>query len=178
MGEAAVLAACGQARQRRAAGRRRCCSLRPWERRRRRRPRRRRAPRLRRRGRSTATRSKSRIGGERRGRPLHRRRHAGDGQAGHAGAVLRAAAPRPSTTAWSRAGGCGSSSASSGATSTAGCSPTSTSGDRFVNASLVRRGLARTLTIPPNDRFAPLFRRLELRAARAGRGPLGRLLSS
>ena len=32
-------------------------------------------------------------------------------------------------------GGCGSSSASSAATSTAGCSPTSTSGDRFVNAS-------------------------------------------
>jgi micrococcal nuclease len=43
-------------------------------------------------------------------------------------------------------------------------------GDRFVNASLVRRGLARSLTIPPNNRFAPLFRRLELRAARAGRG--------
>ena len=43
-------------------------------------------------------------------------------------------------------------------------------GRRFVNAMLVRRGLARTLTIPPNDRFAPLFRRLELRAARAGRG--------
>lgn len=44
---------------------------------------------------------------------------------------------------------------------------------RFVNASLVRRGLARSLTIPPNDRFAPLFRRLELRAARAGRGLWG-----
>lgn len=43
----------------------------------------------------------------------------------------------------------------------------------FVNASLVRRGLARTLTIPPNDRFAPLLRRLELRAARAGRGLWG-----
>jgi micrococcal nuclease len=43
-------------------------------------------------------------------------------------------------------------------------------GDRMVNAILVRRGLARTLTIPPNDRFAPLFRRLELRAARSGRG--------
>jgi micrococcal nuclease len=43
-------------------------------------------------------------------------------------------------------------------------------GQRFVNASLVRRGLARSLTIPPNDRFAPLFRRLEMRAARAGRG--------
>ena len=27
-------------------------------------------------------------------------------------------------------------------------------GGRFVNAELVRRGLARTLTIPPNDRFA------------------------
>jgi len=46
-------------------------------------------------------------------------------------------------------------------------------GDRFVNASLVRRGLARTLTIPPNDRFAPLLRGLELRAARAGRGLWG-----
>ena len=46
-------------------------------------------------------------------------------------------------------------------------------GRRFVNAALVRRGLARTLTIPPNDRFAPLLRRLELRAARAGRGLWG-----
>jgi endonuclease YncB( thermonuclease family) len=44
---------------------------------------------------------------------------------------------------------------------------------RFVNAILVRRGLARSLTIPPNDRFAPLFERLELRAARAGRGLWG-----
>lgn len=46
-------------------------------------------------------------------------------------------------------------------------------GRRFVEAALVRRGLARTLTIPPNDRFAPLLRRLELRAARAGRGLWG-----
>jgi micrococcal nuclease len=46
-------------------------------------------------------------------------------------------------------------------------------GRRFVNAELVRRGLARSLTIPPNDRFAPLFRRLELRAARGGRGLWG-----
>jgi micrococcal nuclease len=43
----------------------------------------------------------------------------------------------------------------------------------FVNATLVRRGLAQTLTIPPNDRFAPLLRRLELNAARAGRGLWG-----
>jgi micrococcal nuclease len=43
-------------------------------------------------------------------------------------------------------------------------------GDRLVNAMLVRRGLARTLTIPPNDRLAPLFDRLEREAARAGRG--------
>lgn len=42
--------------------------------------------------------------------------------------------------------------------------------ERFVNAALVRGGYARTLTIPPNDRYAPLLRRLELRAARAGRG--------
>jgi micrococcal nuclease len=46
-------------------------------------------------------------------------------------------------------------------------------GRRFVNAELVRRGLARSLTIPPNDRFAPLFRRLELGAARGGRGLWG-----
>lgn len=46
-------------------------------------------------------------------------------------------------------------------------------GRRFVNAILMRRGFARSLTIPPNDRFAPLFRRLELRAARAGRGLWG-----
>jgi micrococcal nuclease len=46
-------------------------------------------------------------------------------------------------------------------------------GERSVNAMLLRRGLARTLTIPPNDRYAPLFHRLELRAARAGRGLWG-----
>jgi micrococcal nuclease len=46
-------------------------------------------------------------------------------------------------------------------------------GRRFVSAILARRGLARSLTIPPNDRFAPLLRRLELRAARAGRGLWG-----
>jgi micrococcal nuclease len=46
-------------------------------------------------------------------------------------------------------------------------------GPTFVNAVLVRRGLARTLTIPPNDRYAPLLRGLELAAARAGRGLWG-----
>jgi micrococcal nuclease len=46
-------------------------------------------------------------------------------------------------------------------------------GRRFVNPILVRRGLARSLTIPPNDRFARRFRRLELGAARAGRGLWG-----
>ena len=46
-------------------------------------------------------------------------------------------------------------------------------GDRFVNAELVRRGLARTLTIPPNDRFAGRFKRLEIAAARAGLGLWG-----
>ncbi len=44
---------------------------------------------------------------------------------------------------------------------------------RFFNPILVRRGLARSLTIPPNDRYAALFRRLELAAARAGRGLWG-----
>jgi micrococcal nuclease len=46
-------------------------------------------------------------------------------------------------------------------------------GRRFYNPILVRRGLARTLTIPPNDRFAPLFHRLALHAARDGRGLWG-----
>jgi micrococcal nuclease len=45
--------------------------------------------------------------------------------------------------------------------------------DRFVNAELVRRGLARTLTIPPNDRYAKRFKRLQIAAARAGRGLWG-----
>ncbi|MDX6636123.1 MAG: micrococcal nuclease [Solirubrobacterales bacterium] len=43
-------------------------------------------------------------------------------------------------------------------------------GERLVNAELIRRGLARTLTIPPNDRFADRFKGLEIAAARAGRG--------
>jgi micrococcal nuclease len=43
-------------------------------------------------------------------------------------------------------------------------------GERSLNSALVRRGLARTLTIPPNDRFAAHFERLAIGAARAGRG--------
>jgi micrococcal nuclease len=46
-------------------------------------------------------------------------------------------------------------------------------GHRFVNEELVRRGLARTLEIPPNTLHNALFRRLELGAARAGRGLWG-----
>jgi len=46
-------------------------------------------------------------------------------------------------------------------------------GHKFVNASLVRRGLARTLAIPPNTRYSALFRRLERDAARVGRGIWG-----
>jgi micrococcal nuclease len=46
-------------------------------------------------------------------------------------------------------------------------------GHRFVNAELVRRGFARTLEIPPNTLHSALFRDLELRAARAGRGLWG-----
>jgi micrococcal nuclease len=44
----------------------------------------------------------------------------------------------------------------------------------FVNAELARLGLARTLTIPPNDSFAPLFARLAARAGVRGRGLWGR----
>jgi micrococcal nuclease len=43
-------------------------------------------------------------------------------------------------------------------------------GATFVNAELVRRGFATTLTIPPNDRYAATFARLEREAADAGRG--------
>jgi micrococcal nuclease len=46
-------------------------------------------------------------------------------------------------------------------------------GRLFVNATLVRRGLARTLTIAPNDSFAALFERLERAAGRSGRGLWG-----
>ena len=46
-------------------------------------------------------------------------------------------------------------------------------GHRFFNAELARRGLARTLPIPPNTLHSALFRRLELRAARTGRGLWG-----
>ena len=46
-------------------------------------------------------------------------------------------------------------------------------GHRFLNAELVRRGLARTLAIAPNTRHRALFARLELRAARSGRGLWG-----
>jgi micrococcal nuclease len=46
-------------------------------------------------------------------------------------------------------------------------------GDRFFNPILLRWGLARTLTIPPNDRFAPRFERIQLAAARAGSGLWG-----
>ncbi|HEV7771337.1 MAG TPA: thermonuclease family protein [Solirubrobacterales bacterium] len=46
-------------------------------------------------------------------------------------------------------------------------------GHRFVNAELVRRGLARTLSIPPNTLHRALFERLELAAGRAGRGLWG-----
>jgi len=46
-------------------------------------------------------------------------------------------------------------------------------GRRLFNSSLARRGLARPLTIPPNDRFAPRFEHLAVAAARAGRGLWG-----
>lgn len=43
-------------------------------------------------------------------------------------------------------------------------------GTTFVNAELVRRGYARTLEIAPNDGHAPMFSRLQQRAANAARG--------
>lgn len=41
---------------------------------------------------------------------------------------------------------------------------------RFLEVELLRRGLARTLTFHPNDRFADRFEELEQRTARAGKG--------
>jgi len=46
-------------------------------------------------------------------------------------------------------------------------------GSRLVNAVLVRRGVARTLEIAPNDSLAPLFSQLARAAGRAGRGLWG-----
>ena len=46
-------------------------------------------------------------------------------------------------------------------------------GGRLVNAELVRRGYARTLTIAPNDAHAGLFHRLAAAAGRAGLGLWG-----
>jgi micrococcal nuclease len=46
-------------------------------------------------------------------------------------------------------------------------------GGRMINAELVRRGYARTLTIPPNVAHAGLFHRLASAAGRAGRGLWG-----
>lgn len=43
-------------------------------------------------------------------------------------------------------------------------------GRTLVNAEIVRRGYARTLTIPPNTDRAPLFARLAAAAGRSGRG--------
>ena len=40
----------------------------------------------------------------------------------------------------------------------------------MVNADLLRAGMAETLTIPPNDRFADRFARLEDQAREADRG--------
>jgi micrococcal nuclease len=43
----------------------------------------------------------------------------------------------------------------------------------FVNAALVREGYARVYTVPPDVRYAELFRRLEREAREAGRGLWG-----
>ncbi|HEY2477307.1 MAG TPA: thermonuclease family protein [Solirubrobacterales bacterium] len=42
--------------------------------------------------------------------------------------------------------------------------------ERFLEVELLRRGLARTLTFHPNDRFADRFESLERKTARAGKG--------
>jgi micrococcal nuclease len=45
--------------------------------------------------------------------------------------------------------------------------------DEFVNAELLRRGFATTLTIPPNDRYAGEFARIEREASAKGVGLWG-----
>jgi micrococcal nuclease len=42
--------------------------------------------------------------------------------------------------------------------------------NRLLEVELLRRGLARTLTFHPNDRFAPRFEKLERIAAKRGKG--------
>ena len=42
--------------------------------------------------------------------------------------------------------------------------------ERFLETELLRRGLARTLTFHPNDRYADRFEELERTAAKAGKG--------
>lgn len=42
--------------------------------------------------------------------------------------------------------------------------------ERFLEVELLRRGLARTLTFHPNDRFADRFEALERKAAMSGKG--------
>jgi len=51
--------------------------------------------------------------------------------------------------------------------------PNGRPGGRLVEAMLARRGLARPLTIAPNDSHAALFKRLAGRAAQRGRGLWG-----
>jgi micrococcal nuclease len=48
--------------------------------------------------------------------------------------------------------------------------PPGRQGARFLEQELLRRGLARTLTFHPNDRFAHRFERLEQKAAKSGKG--------
>ena len=114
--------------------------------------------------------------GERGDGPLHRHRHAGDGQAGHAGAVRRAAGRTPSTIGWSsgrtvtpRA------STPSGATSTGGCSPTSTA-RAAGRAAAVRQRRARPARPRPHadDPAERLATRRSSRASRPRAGVPGR----
>ena len=90
---------------------------------------------------------------------------------GDAGPVLRPAGLETSTTSWSTGGRCDSVFDASGATSTGGCSPTSTPGDRFVNAELVRGRLRADAEIEPNTSQRAISRRVERREpGEAGEG--------
>ena len=95
---------------------------------------------------------------------------------GHAGAVLRArgAAAENARLVAGRRGAPGARRRAR-ATATAACSPTSTAAATACSSTreLVRGGFARTLTIPPNVRYAARFPRSRAQARRAGRGLWG-----
>ena len=93
---------------------------------------------------------------------------------GAAGRVLRARGAASSTSGWSAASRCASTSTPSAATSTTRLlAYVYVGGARSSTRSSSRRGYATTLTIAAQRPFAGLFDRLEQEAGNAGRGLWG-----